>query len=90
MAALLHHPVPPDDLGQAGEIIRCLGISLLQGLVFGFLAAWVGLLGDLIASAIKRDAGIKDSSRILPGLGGLIDTLDSLLVAGPLAWWLLG
>ncbi|MEC9233883.1 MAG: phosphatidate cytidylyltransferase [Planctomycetota bacterium] len=33
---------------------------------------------------------MKDSSRILPGLGGLIDTLDSLLVAGPLAWWLLG
>lgn len=66
------------------------GVPLLQGLLFGFLAAWVGLIGDLMASAMKRDARIKDSSRILPGLGGLIDTLDSLLVAGPLAWWLLG
>lgn len=65
-------------------------VSIGIGLAFGFLAAWVGLLGDLIASAIKRDAAIKDSSRILPGLGGLVDTLDSLLLTGPLAWLMLG
>ena len=65
-------------------------VSIGMGVVFGFLAAWVGLLGDLIASAIKRDAAIKDSSRILPGLGGLVDALDSLLLTAPLAWLLLG
>lgn len=59
------------------------------GVLFGVLAAIVGLFGDLIASAMKRDAGVKDSGAVLPGLGGVIDTLDSLLLVGPLAWWLL-
>ena len=65
-------------------------VSIGIGLAFGFLAAWVGVLGDLIASASKRDAASKDSRRILPGLGGLVDTLDSLLLTGPLAWLMLG
>ena len=65
-----------------------IGVGI--GVLFGFLAAWVGLFGDLVASALKRDAAIKDSSRILPGLGGLVDTLDSLLLTAPLAWLLLG
>jgi phosphatidate cytidylyltransferase len=60
------------------------------GALFGVLAAVVGLFGDLIASAMKRDAGVKDSGSILPGLGGIVDTLDSLLLVGPLAWWILG
>ena len=64
-------------------------ISLTQGLLFGFFAAWTGLFGDLVASAMKRDARIKDSGGILPGLGGMVDTLDSLLLTAPLAWVLL-
>ena len=59
------------------------------GALFGVLAALLGLIGDLLASAMKRDAGLKDSSTILPGLGGIVDTLDSLLLVGPLAWWML-
>ena len=63
--------------------------SIGWGALYGVLAALVGLLGDLIASAMKRDARIKDSSTILPGLGGVVDTMDSLLLVGPLAWWML-
>ena len=65
------------------------GISPMTGLIFGVVCAVIGLLGDLSASALKRDAGIKDSGSLLPGLGGLVDTLDSLLLVGPIAWLML-
>lgn len=57
--------------------------------VFGVLLGGFGQLGDLSASVFKRDAGIKDSGTILPGFGGMIDMLDSLLLTGPIAYWML-
>jgi len=54
-------------------------------LLFGFL----GQAGDLVMSVFKRDSGIKDTSSVLPGLGGVLDVLDSLLLVGPVAYWLL-
>lgn len=56
--------------------------SACYGLVLGV----VGLIGDLCESLIKRDVGKKDSSRLFPGFGGLLDLLDSILYAGPVAY----
>ena len=59
--------------------------AALAGAIFGI----VGQIGDLMASLFKRDAGQKDSGRILPGFGGLLDVLDSPLLVLPVAfWWL--
>ena len=60
-----------------------------QWMAFGALLGGFGQLGDLSASVFKRDAGIKDSGSILPGFGGMIDMLDSLLLTGPVAYWML-
>ncbi|MEM1445840.1 MAG: phosphatidate cytidylyltransferase [Planctomycetota bacterium] len=52
-------------------------------LMAGALLGYVGQLGDLFASALKRDAGVKDFARTIPGFGGVMDVIDSLLLAGP-------
>lgn len=52
---------------------------------FGGTVGLAGLFGDLVESVLKRDAGVKDSGGLLPGMGGVLDVLDSLLLAGPVA-----
>ncbi len=69
--------------------IWLLGVGWYVGLLLGVLLVAVGTAGDLVESMIKRDAGIKDMSSFLPGHGGIMDRLDSLLVAAPVAWALL-
>ncbi|MEN6405842.1 MAG: phosphatidate cytidylyltransferase [Thermoguttaceae bacterium] len=55
--------------------------------VFGLLVGTAGMLGDLAESLLKRDVGVKDSSTWLPGFGGVLDILDSLLLSAPVAWF---
>jgi len=86
--------------GFLGSVIFSMGagvacvVYLLQGpwwigLVLGTVAAVAATLGDLTESLIKRDLGIKDMSNILPGHGGIMDRLDSLLAAVPAVWLVL-
>ncbi|MBA2773948.1 MAG: phosphatidate cytidylyltransferase [Nocardioidaceae bacterium] len=59
------------------------------GLVLGVVVAAAATLGDLTESLIKRDLGIKDMSQVLPGHGGIMDRLDSLLATVPVVWLVL-
>lgn len=64
-------------------------MPLWYAFVCGVLLGGIGQIGDLTASLFKRDAQIKDSGGSIPGFGGIIDVLDSPIVAAPLAFWLL-
>jgi phosphatidate cytidylyltransferase len=55
-------------------------------IVFGVVVGGAGMLGDLAESLMKRDVGAKDSSAWLPGFGGILDLLDSILFASPVAY----
>jgi phosphatidate cytidylyltransferase len=71
---------------------RAFETPLSATIAFGVTVTGFGILGDLAESMIKRDAGVKDSSNWLPGFGGVLDVLDSLLGAAPAAYlfWALG
>lgn len=56
-------------------------------IVYGLLVGLAGMAGDLAESLLKRDVGVKDSSAWMPGFGGVLDILDSLLLSAPIAWF---
>ena len=63
--------------------------SPVQGAVWGLLIAVTSVIGDLIASVLKRLAGMKDSGGAIPGIGGLLDLTDSLILAAPTGYFIL-
>lgn len=60
-----------------------------QAALFGLAMSIAGQFGDSVESCFKRDAGIKDSGKLIPGFGGILDIIDSPVLAMPVAWFLL-
>jgi phosphatidate cytidylyltransferase len=86
--------------GFVGGVLAALGMAFVllykdrddfltipQSLALGLVVALAAVLGDLFESAVKRDLEVKDSGRVLAGHGGMLDRLDSLLWAGPAAYF---
>ena len=67
-----------------------LGLTIQGAVLFAIIVSVAAQTGDLAESLLKREAGVKDSSRILPGHGGILDRFDSLLFVMPIAFLLLG
>jgi phosphatidate cytidylyltransferase len=81
--------------GNVGGALAAAAVGLLlgafigrptEGLVLGALVGLIAPFGGLAGSMAKRAAGVKDSSRLFPGHGGLLDRMDTFLVVAPVAW----
>jgi phosphatidate cytidylyltransferase len=65
---------------------RLAGMNTLHAVALGMMLSVAAVIGDLIESLFKREAGVKDSGRFFPGIGGILDLLDSLLFNAPLMY----
>ncbi len=76
--------------GLAGILFGVIvGINISKILIIAIAIGFVGQIGDLFESSLKRDAGVKDSGNIIPGHGGILDRFDSALFTLPLTFYLI-
>jgi phosphatidate cytidylyltransferase len=61
-------------------------LPLVSGIVLGLVAGLLGQLGDLVESLLKRSVGVKDSGKLIPGHGGILDRVDALLFVSPVVY----
>ena len=71
-----------------GFLFKCIfpekiPFSYIEIFILGFLTAIASIIGDLIESVFKRSSGVKDSGNIIPGRGGVLDSIDSIVIAVP-------
>jgi len=74
----------------AGPLCRLIffpELPLVESMIVGLAVSTLGQAGDLVESMLKRGSGVKDSSNLLPGHGGMLDRLDSILVAAPAIYY---
>lgn len=81
--------------GLVGSVLFAIGVMIYnpdwlhirEAVILGLAIGVAGQFGDLVESAIKRDLRVKDSGRILPGHGGILDRFDSMFLAGMVCYW---
>src|SRR5437867_11660412 len=82
--------------GLAAATLTALGVQWYHPVIpggwlgataFGLTVGLAGMLGDLAESLVKRDCGSKDAGQALPEFGGVLDIVDAILFAAPVAYW---
>ena len=67
-------------------MFKMRGMNMTHAMILGLILGLCAVIGDLIESLFKREAGIKDSGHFFPGIGGILDLLDSLLFNAPIMY----